>query len=148
MRLLVALGAKKDNLFLLDSKGVIHSERHDLNPYKFAFAQTTEKRTLEDALKGADVFLSIGTEGFGIPVLEAIALGTPVAYAGIQPAGDIMEGKGAIRLEGLGTDELADSFVRMADRTVIDRLQGGIRADAIPQWREFARIVCEGVLVA
>lgn len=59
MRLLVALGANKENMLLLDSKGVIHSGREDLNPYKFAFARTTDKRTLEDALEGADVFIGV-----------------------------------------------------------------------------------------
>lgn len=59
MRLLVALGAKKHHMFLLDSKGIIHSERQDLNPYKFAFSRTTDKRTLADALEGADAFIGV-----------------------------------------------------------------------------------------
>jgi len=59
MRLLVALGANKENMLLLDSNGVIHSGRTDLNPYKFAFARTTECRTLADALDGADVFIGV-----------------------------------------------------------------------------------------
>jgi len=59
MRLLVALGALKENMILIDSKGVVHSGREDLNPYKFAFARTTECRTLADALVGADVFIGV-----------------------------------------------------------------------------------------
>ena len=59
MRLLVALGARKENMLLLDSQGVIHTGREDLNPYKFAFARQTERRTLEDALDGADVFIGV-----------------------------------------------------------------------------------------
>jgi len=46
MRLLVALGADKEKMLLLDSNGVIHTGRADLNAYKFAFARTTESRTL------------------------------------------------------------------------------------------------------
>jgi malic enzyme len=59
MRLLVALGADKNKMLLLDSKGVIHSGREDLNPYKSAFARTTERRTLADALVDADVFIGV-----------------------------------------------------------------------------------------
>ncbi|MGL6036778.1 MAG: malic enzyme-like NAD(P)-binding protein [Legionella sp.] len=59
MRLLVALGADKKNMLLLDSKGVIHSGRADLNAYKFAFAATTECRSLADALVDADVFIGV-----------------------------------------------------------------------------------------
>lgn len=99
-------------------------------------------------LQQADVFLSIGTEGFGIPVLEAIALGTPVAYAGIQPAADIMEDRGARRLDGIEPAELAHSFTRLADRSYVEDIRQEINADSIPQWRDFARGVCEGVLSA
>lgn len=59
MRLLVALGADKKNMLLLDTKGVIHTGRDDLNDYKFAFARNTDARTLEDALKDADVFIGV-----------------------------------------------------------------------------------------
>jgi malic enzyme len=59
MRLLVALGADKKNMLLLDTKGVIHTGRDDLNDYKFAFARNTDCRTLEDALVGADVFIGV-----------------------------------------------------------------------------------------
>jgi malic enzyme len=59
MRLLVALGADKEKMLLLDSKGVIHTGREDLNTYKFAFARHTHLRTLEEALDGADVFIGV-----------------------------------------------------------------------------------------
>jgi len=51
------LGVK--HIVLLDSKGVIHKGRTDLNPYKEAFAIETEERTLSDALKNADMFLGL-----------------------------------------------------------------------------------------
>ena len=59
MELLIRMGANKNNIFMLDSKGVIHTERHGLGPYKFAFAQQTDKRTLFDAMDGADVFVGV-----------------------------------------------------------------------------------------
>ena len=101
---------------------------------------------VEEEMSRADIFLSIGTEGFGIPVLESIARGTPVAFAGIQPAADIMDGKGARSLEGLEHEELTRSFRQLADRSVIEDVRGQIRTEDIPKWRDFARGVCSGVL--
>jgi len=53
------LGAK--HIVMLDSKGVIHSGRDDLNKYKKEFAIETEDRTLEDALNGADMMLGLSS---------------------------------------------------------------------------------------
>jgi malate dehydrogenase (oxaloacetate-decarboxylating)(NADP+) len=51
------LGVK--NIVMIDSKGVIHSDRDDLNEHKQAFAIETEERTIADALKGADMMLGL-----------------------------------------------------------------------------------------
>lgn len=59
MRLLITLGAKRENLFMIDRKGVIHRGRDDLNQYKAMFAVETDARTLADAMQGADVFLGL-----------------------------------------------------------------------------------------
>jgi malate dehydrogenase (oxaloacetate-decarboxylating)(NADP+) len=59
MRLLCALGAKKENILLLDSQGVIHTGRTELNPHKYAFACDTELRDLDAALVDADVFIGV-----------------------------------------------------------------------------------------
>ena len=59
MRLLITLGAQRENLFMIDRKGVIHRGRDDLNQYKAMFAVDTEARTLADACEGADVFLGL-----------------------------------------------------------------------------------------
>ena len=59
MRLLSAMGAKRDNIFLIDRKGVIHSERDDLNIYKQEFAHPTSERSLADAMRDADVFIGV-----------------------------------------------------------------------------------------
>jgi malate dehydrogenase (oxaloacetate-decarboxylating)(NADP+) len=58
-KLYVALGAKRENIIMLDSTGVIHAERTDLNKYKDYFVQKTALRTLPEAIKGADVFLGL-----------------------------------------------------------------------------------------
>ncbi|HEC05157.1 MAG TPA: malate dehydrogenase [Thiothrix sp.] len=59
MNLLIALGASPENIYMIDRKGVIHDGRNDLNEYKQAFANTTDKRTLDDACTDADVFIGV-----------------------------------------------------------------------------------------
>ncbi|PBD28471.1 hypothetical protein CLM86_06140 [Pseudomonas aeruginosa] len=59
MKLLVSMGAKVENIYMIDRKGVIHAGRDDLNQYKSVFATETDKRTLADALEGADVFVGL-----------------------------------------------------------------------------------------
>ena len=81
MRLLVALGANKENVLLLDSHGVIHTGREDLNPYKFAFARTTSCRTLADALVDADVFIGVAKPDLlNAPLLKLMAK-KPIVFA-------------------------------------------------------------------
>ncbi|RRJ83150.1 malic enzyme-like NAD(P)-binding protein [Aestuariirhabdus litorea] len=58
-KLLVSCGMKPEHIYMLDRKGVIHSGRDDLNEYKAEFAIETDKRTLDDAIDGADVFLGL-----------------------------------------------------------------------------------------
>jgi len=59
LRLLVDLGAKKENIRLIDRLGVIHSERSGLNVFKEEFAIETKLRTLTDAMVDADVFIGV-----------------------------------------------------------------------------------------
>jgi malate dehydrogenase (oxaloacetate-decarboxylating)(NADP+) len=63
MRLLRDLGANEDNLFMVDSKGVIRADRDDLNEYKREFARVTELRALEEAMRDADVFIGVSSGG-------------------------------------------------------------------------------------
>lgn len=89
MRLLVALGVNKENILLLDSNGVIHSGRTDLNPYKFAFARTTDCRTLADALIGADVFLGVAKPDLLDAHLLNMMAPNPVIFALSNPDPEI-----------------------------------------------------------
>ncbi len=57
--LLISLGAKVENMVMLDSKGVLRKDRKDLNKYKIAFATDRDIYTLVDAMKGADIFLGL-----------------------------------------------------------------------------------------
>lgn len=89
MRLLVALGADKNNMLLLDSNGVIHSGREDLNAYKFAFAVTTDRRTLADALVGADVFIGVAKAKLLSAELLSLMAPKPVIFALSNPEPEI-----------------------------------------------------------
>lgn len=89
MRLLVALGADKKNMLLLDTKGVIHSGREDLNPYKFAFARTTSCRSLEEALVDADVFIGVAGPDLLNARLLSLMAPRPVIFALSNPDPEI-----------------------------------------------------------
>ena len=61
--LIVSLGLSRENIFVCDSKGVIHSERENLDESKARYAQKTTARTLADVMPGADIFLGLSTAG-------------------------------------------------------------------------------------
>ncbi|HET9112285.1 MAG TPA: malic enzyme-like NAD(P)-binding protein [Burkholderiales bacterium] len=90
MRLLMAMGAREDNIVLVDSRGVIHAERTDLNRYKQDFARVTELRSLSDAMAGADVF--IGVSGANLVSQEMIGsmADKPVVFALANPDPEIL----------------------------------------------------------
>ena len=58
-KLYISLGAKKENIIMLDSTGVLHVDRKDLDENKKFFASKRNVHTLEEAFKGADVFLGL-----------------------------------------------------------------------------------------
>ena len=89
MRLLVALGADKEKMLLLDTKGVIHTGREDLNPYKFAFARKTDKRTLADALIDADVFIGVAKPDLLNGELLRLMAPRPIIFALSNPDPEI-----------------------------------------------------------
>jgi malate dehydrogenase (oxaloacetate-decarboxylating)(NADP+) len=89
IQLMLALGAKRDHILLLDSKGVIHTGRPDLNIYKRRHAQVTDKRTLTDAMHDADVF--IGVSAANIVTLEMVQsmAPKPIVFALANPDPEI-----------------------------------------------------------
>ena len=94
-------------------------------------------------MQAADAFLSLGIEGYGIPVLEAGMLGTPTLYGGIQPAAELMEGRGAKRLGELDHIDLGESLLSWAEPDRIRDLSAEIDRQAIPRWRDFVQHVAE-----
>jgi malate dehydrogenase (oxaloacetate-decarboxylating)(NADP+) len=89
MQLLIALGAKRERMLLLDSQGVIHPGRPDLNIYKRRYAQVTDKRTLADAMQGADVFIGVSAGNVVSPEMVASMAPRPVVFALANPDPEI-----------------------------------------------------------
>jgi len=89
MELLIKCGAQREYIYMLDRKGVIHTRRDDLNEYKKRFANNTDKRTLEDVISGADVF--VGVSGPDLLSAEQLALmaENPVVFACSNPDPEI-----------------------------------------------------------
>ncbi len=89
LRLYLKLGVRRENVMLLDSKGVVHSGRDDLTAHKQQFAVDTEARTLTDALTGADVFVGLSIAGVVKgPMLAAMA-SDPIVFAMANPEPEI-----------------------------------------------------------
>ncbi|WP_210473716.1 malic enzyme-like NAD(P)-binding protein [Vibrio crassostreae] len=89
MELLIKCGAQREKIYMLDRKGVIHTRRDDLNEYKELFANNTDKRTLEDVIEGADLFL--GVSGPNLLPAKALTLmaDKPVVFACSNPDPEI-----------------------------------------------------------
>jgi len=89
MRLLVTLGGRKEHIYMIDRKGVIHAGRTDLNEYKVEFALTTDKRTLADAMQDADVFVGVSGPDLVTPEMLASMAPKPVVFALSNPDPEI-----------------------------------------------------------
>ncbi len=89
MKLLVSMGCKVENIYMLDRKGVIHAGRDDLNEYKAIFATETDKRTLADAMKGADVFVGLSGPNLLQPAELKLMAENPIVFACSNPDPEI-----------------------------------------------------------
>jgi malate dehydrogenase (oxaloacetate-decarboxylating)(NADP+) len=86
----VRLGVKLENILMCDTKGVIHSERTDLNPYKARFAQHTSARTLADAVRGADVLVGLSVAGMFTQDMVRSLAKKPIIFALANPVPEIL----------------------------------------------------------
>jgi glycosyltransferase involved in cell wall biosynthesis len=107
-------------------------------------------RASDDEVRGyvstSSAFLSIGVEGYGIPVLEAIRLGTPVLFDGIQPAAELMVGHGACRMAAGTEVELGEALHIWADTDRLAALRRDVDASRVPTWRDFSSRVVDAAL--
>ncbi|MEN0040701.1 MAG: NADP-dependent malic enzyme [Pseudomonadota bacterium] len=91
LNMLMKLGVKRENIWLCDIDGLVHTERTDeMGPEKAAFAQKTDKRTLDDVIDGADLFLGLSGPGVLKPDMVARMADDPVIFALANPKPEIM----------------------------------------------------------
>jgi malate dehydrogenase (oxaloacetate-decarboxylating)(NADP+) len=87
--LAISWGVKRENIMLVDSKGVVHSGRTDLNKYKQRFILDTEARTLSDAVRGADVFYGLSVANVLTPDMVKSMAKDPIVFAMANPDPEI-----------------------------------------------------------
>ncbi len=87
--LYVALGASRENIVMVDSEGVIRADRSGLNPMKAAFATTKNLSTLDDAMKGTDVFIGVSRGNVVSPELIKSMADDPLVFALANPDPEI-----------------------------------------------------------
>jgi malate dehydrogenase (oxaloacetate-decarboxylating)(NADP+) len=90
MKLLLTMGAKKSHITFVDSKGVIHKGRTDLNKYKKPWAHASDARTLADAMRGADVFVGVSGGNLVSPAMIKSMAAKPVVFALANPDPEIL----------------------------------------------------------
>jgi malate dehydrogenase (oxaloacetate-decarboxylating)(NADP+) len=89
IRLLMTMGAHRRNIYALDREGVIHIGRKNLNPFKFGVAADTHRRTLADAMDGADVFIGVSGPDLVTPQMLAAMAPKPIVFALSNPVPEI-----------------------------------------------------------
>jgi malate dehydrogenase (oxaloacetate-decarboxylating)(NADP+) len=87
--LMISLGAKRKNILMLDSKGVLHKDRTDMNEYKKQFATDADVHTLEDAMKGADVFFGLSKGNIVSKDMIRSMAPNPIVFAMANPDPEI-----------------------------------------------------------
>lgn len=89
IRLLCSLGAHRDKIYAVDRQGVIHTGRKDLNPYKWGVACDTDKRTLADAMNGADIVIGVSGPDLITEEMLASMADKPIVFALSNPVPEI-----------------------------------------------------------
>ncbi|NSW95674.1 MAG: hypothetical protein HPY62_13285 [Bacteroidales bacterium] len=88
-KLYVSLGVKKENIVMVDSKGVINRKRNDLNKYKQEFVTERNIDTLQEAVRGADLFLGLSTANLMSKEMLASMAKDPIVFAMANPNPEI-----------------------------------------------------------
>jgi malate dehydrogenase (oxaloacetate-decarboxylating)(NADP+) len=88
-KLYLSLGVRKENIVMVDSKGVINSKRKDLNKYKQQFITDRNIDTLAEAVKGADLFLGLSTANMLSKEMLATMASNPIVFAMANPDPEI-----------------------------------------------------------
>ncbi len=90
LELIKSLGVKSENVILCDTKGVVYRGRTEgMNQWKSAHATETKARTLEEAVKGADVILGLSKKGAFTPEMVKSMAKNPIIFAMANPNPEI-----------------------------------------------------------
>ena len=86
----ICMGVKRENITMVDTKGIVYKGRKEgMNPYKEKLAQDTKKRTLAEAVKGADLLLGLSVKGAFTPEMIASMAPDPLVFALANPDPEI-----------------------------------------------------------
>ena len=88
--LLKAMGLPDDNVVMLDKEGVIYKGRPKVDQFKSAHAANTKLRTLEEAMKGADIFLGLSAKNVVTPAMVKSMAKDPIIFACANPDPEIL----------------------------------------------------------
>ncbi len=88
-KLYVRLGVRPENVFVLDSKGLVTKNRTDLNKYKKEFAQDSDLNALNEVIKGADVFLGLSKANILTKEMVRSMADNPIVFAMANPDPEI-----------------------------------------------------------
>lgn len=89
IRLYISLGVKKENVVMLDSKGVLNKKREGLSSIKQQFVTARDISTLEEALQGADVFLGLSVGNVVTKEMVRSMAKDPIVFAMANPTSEI-----------------------------------------------------------
>jgi malate dehydrogenase (oxaloacetate-decarboxylating)(NADP+) len=89
-KLYILAGAKRENIWMFDTKGCITKDRKDLNKYKQGFAQEKGFASLADGMKGADVFIGLSAGGVVNKDMVKSMAKDPIIFAMANPDPEIM----------------------------------------------------------
>jgi malate dehydrogenase (oxaloacetate-decarboxylating)(NADP+) len=86
----IVLGVRPENILMTDSKGVIRKDRDNLDEMKARFARDTDRETLGDALRGADLFVGLSIGGLVTKEMVASMADDPIIFALANPDPEIL----------------------------------------------------------
>ncbi|MDW3182420.1 NADP-dependent malic enzyme [Roseobacter sp.] len=91
LNMLLKLGVKRENIWLCDIHGLVYDGREvDMNPSKSEFAQSSDLRTLQDVIPGADLFLGLSGPGVLTPEMVKQMTDRPIIFALANPTPEIL----------------------------------------------------------
>ncbi len=141
-KLYLKLGARKENIIMLDSKGVINRKRTDLNKYKAEFVTDLDIDTLEQAMDGSDMFLGLSVAGAVKPEYLLKMTINPIVFALANPVPEISYNEAtAIRpdvIMGTGRSDFPNQVNNVLGFPYVFRGALDVRAKAINEEMKLA----------